>query len=394
MTEREIEARLRNERISLPDGFEARQEAALRRVMAKRECVLPKRMAWLAAALVLMMSAAAIAAGGRGLAFFWRQASPEAERLVEKGIAQSGGQLDAAEFVVREAVYDGSVLQAVVAVQGKENRRAVMLGDDGNVSADAVLVDVGEDGEIETAREEDGVLLVYIRQEMRTAENELHVVWPCFASVADADGLSWSSPQMGTLVFDVPRTAPQTLDMQMRVELEHALTLTHIAVETTPLGATLTISYQPGERLKAAMPEFDVEDGARVVAERMAGQRIVVSFARNGLAEVARQLADRLNDSSWGVRATYGGRAVDSRALNLVVVPNEVAEDDGYALHAGVVEQHVTPDVCEPLFKVAPKQKDRNAQEAILGAMLKELLVKQDVVDERVTAFDLDALDI
>lgn len=133
-------------------------------------------------------------------------------------------------------------------------------------------------------------------------------------------------------------------------------------------------------------------DFARVTL--MAGQRIVVSFARNGLAEVARQLADRLNDSSWGVRATYGGRAVDSRALNLVVVPNEVAEDDGYALHAGVVEQHVTPDVCEPLFKVAPKQKDRNAQEAILGAMLKELLVKQDVVDERVTAFDLDALDI
>lgn len=120
MTEREIEARLRNERISLPDGFEARQEATLRRVMARREGVLPKRMAWLAAALVLMMSAAAIAAGGRGLAFFWRQASPEAERLVEKGIAQSGGQLDAAEFVVREAVYDGNVLQAVVAVQGKE----------------------------------------------------------------------------------------------------------------------------------------------------------------------------------------------------------------------------------------------------------------------------------
>lgn len=85
---------------------------------------------------------------------------------------------------------------------------------------------------------------------------------------------------------------------------------------------------------------------------------------------------------------------MDSRALNLVVVPNEVAEDDGYALHAGVVEQHVTPDVCEPLFKAAPKQKDRNAQEAILGAMLKELLVKQDVVDGRVTAFDLGALGI
>lgn len=133
---------------------------------------------------------------------------------------------------------------------------------------------------------------------------------------------------------------------------------------------------------------------ARVVAERMVGQRIVVSVARDGLASVARQLVDRLNDSTWGVRASYGGRTVDSRALNLVVVPNEVAEDDGYALHAGVVEQHVTPDVCEPLFKAAPKQKDRNAQEAILGAMLKELLVKQDVVDGRVTAFDLDALGV
>ena len=93
MTEREIEERLRNERISLPDGFEARQEAALRRVMAKREGVLPKRMAWLAAALVLMMSAAAIAAGGRGLAFFWRQASPEAERLVEKGLRNPAASL-------------------------------------------------------------------------------------------------------------------------------------------------------------------------------------------------------------------------------------------------------------------------------------------------------------
>lgn len=166
MTEREIEARLRNERISLPDGFEARQEAGLTpRNGEKRGRIAQTN---------------GVAGGGaradderggdsrrrRGLAFFWRQASPEAERLIEKGIAQSGGQLDAAEFVVREAVYDGNVLQAVVAVQGKENRRAVMLGDDGNVSADAVLVDVGEDGEIETAREEDGVLLVYIRQEM------------------------------------------------------------------------------------------------------------------------------------------------------------------------------------------------------------------------------------
>lgn len=136
------------------------------------------------------------------------------------------------------------------------------------------------------------------------------------------------------------------------------------------------------------------DEYARVVAERMVGQRIVVSVACDGLAGVARQLVDRLNDSTWGVRASYGGRTVDSRALNIVAVPHEVAEDDGYALHAGVVEQHVTPDVCEPLFKAAPKQKNRNAQEAILGTMLKELLVKQDVVDGRVTAFGLDALGV
>ena len=136
------------------------------------------------------------------------------------------------------------------------------------------------------------------------------------------------------------------------------------------------------------------DEYARVVAERMAGQRIVVSFARNGLAGVARKLADRLSDTSWDVRASYDGGVVDPLAWNLVVVPNEVAENDGYALHAGVVEQHVTPDVCEPLFKAASNAKVRGAQEGILGAMLKELLVKQDVADGRVRAFDLGSFGV
>lgn len=134
------------------------------------------------------------------------------------------------------------------------------------------------------------------------------------------------------------------------------------------------------------------EQYARVVAERSVGQRVVVSFARKGLAGVARKLADRLSDTSWDVRASYDGRVVDPLAWNLVVVPNEVAENDGYALHAGVVEQHVTPDVCEPLFKAASNAKVRGAQEGILRAMLKELLVKQDVADGRVRAFGLGSL--
>lgn len=133
---------------------------------------------------------------------------------------------------------------------------------------------------------------------------------------------------------------------------------------------------------------------ARVVAERAVGQRVVVSFAHKGLAGVARQLVDRLNDSSWGVCASYGGKDVDPLAWNIVMVPNEVAENDGYALHAGVVEQHVTPDVCEPLFKAASNAKVCGAQEGILGAMLKELLVKQDVADGRVKAFDLGSFGV
>lgn len=133
---------------------------------------------------------------------------------------------------------------------------------------------------------------------------------------------------------------------------------------------------------------------ARVVAARSVGQRVVVSFASDGVDRVARQLVDRLNDSSWGVRASYGGGAVDPLAWNIVMVPNEVAEGDGYALHVGVVEQHVTPDVCEPLVKAASKAKVRGAQEGVLGAMLKELLVKQDVADGQVRAFDLGSFGI
>ena len=133
---------------------------------------------------------------------------------------------------------------------------------------------------------------------------------------------------------------------------------------------------------------------AGVVAARSTGQRVVVSIASDGLEGTALQLVDRLNDSSWGVCASYGGRAVDPRAWNIVMVPNEVAEDDGYTLHAGVVEQHVTPDVCEPLVKAMSSTKVRGAQEGVLGAILKELLVKQDVVNGRLTAFDIGAFGI
>lgn len=236
MTERELEARLIHEQIPLPNGFDARQEAALCRAMAQTRGVAhrPKRTLLLAAALMLL-TGAAFAAGGRGLAFFWRQASPEAERLIERGIAQSGGRLDAAEFVVREAVFDGSTLQAVVVVRAENGRRAVMLGQNGNVSRDAVLVDIGETGDVAWAEDEDGALLVYFSQTVRDAGETLHVAWPCSAAVADADGLHWAKPQTGMLEFDVPRVQSQSFAMQTSA------------------------------RLGEALPEFVVEDDERVI---------------------------------------------------------------------------------------------------------------------------------
>ena len=199
------------------------------------------------------------------MAFFWRQASPEAERLIERGIAQSGGRLDAAEFVVREAVFDGSTLQAVVVVRAENGRRAVMLGQNGNVSRDAVLVEIGETGDVAWAEDEDGALLVYFSQTVRDAGETLHVAWPCSAAVADADGLHWAKPQTGMLEFDVPRVQSQSFAMQTSVGWAEWLTVTGIRVSTTPLGMALEIDYRPSARLGEALPEFVVEDDERVI---------------------------------------------------------------------------------------------------------------------------------
>lgn len=120
-------------------------------------------------------------------------------------------------------------------------------------------------------------------------------------------------------------------------------------------------------------------DYKEAVKRAVAGREIVVSFARNGLAGAARGLTDTINNHSWDVRAVYGGRHIDDGAWNLIVVPDEVAEDDGYALHPGVVEQHISASVVELAKK----------EDAVLGSVFKELLVKQDVLGAKVTSFNL-----
>ena len=114
-----------------------------------------------------------------------------------------------------------------------------MLGQNGNVSRDAVLVEIGETGDVAWAEDEDGALLVYFSQTVRDAGETLHVAWPCSAAVADADGLHWAKPQTGMLEFDVPRVQSQSFAMQTSVGWAEWLTVTGIRVSTTPLGMAL-----------------------------------------------------------------------------------------------------------------------------------------------------------
>ncbi|HIQ63191.1 MAG: hypothetical protein UFE80_06530 [Christensenellales bacterium] len=257
MNEHELEDRLHHERIILPEGFDGRQEAVLFRAMEQKRRPVQRAFV-LAVALALLICATALAADGLGLAFFWGDASPDAESLVERGVPQSGGQLDDATFTVREAVFDGNTLQAVVAVQAVEGKRAVMQGYHGNVSADGVLVDCGEEGSIEWAEEEDGTLLLYISQAIFSEEAQLSVTWPCSTALASADGSRWVHEQSGVLCFEVPRIEAQTLKLSATVDWSGLLTVTDVEVAYTPLGMDLQIRYVPGERLKNAVPSFYV----------------------------------------------------------------------------------------------------------------------------------------
>lgn len=254
MNAHELEDRLHHESIALPAGFDVRQEAVLFHIMAHKSHPA-RRICVLAVAIVLLIGATALAADNLGLAFFWQDASPEAESLVEKSIPQSGGQLRDATFTVREAVFDGNTLQAVVAIQAE--KRPVMLGHDGNVRADAVLVDCGEAGSISWAEEAEGTLLLYLSQPVQSEEAQLSVTWPCRTYTASDDGTSWVKQQEGVLEFTVPRVAPQTLTLRTSADLG-VLNVTQIDVAYTPLGMDLQIHYVPGERLKNAAPQFYV----------------------------------------------------------------------------------------------------------------------------------------
>lgn len=127
------------------------------------------------------------------------------------------------------------------------------------------------------------------------------------------------------------------------------------------------------------------ESYKNAVAEKVGNVQLVVSAAREGLEGSARLLVESINEMDSGIRARYCSKGLDPNGWNVIVVPDKESEDDGYALDKGVIEQHISESLCEP----GKTPKAIKAFAAMVGNICKELLVKQDVVQNRVQAFDL-----
>lgn len=162
-----------------------------------------------------------------------------------------------------------------------------------------------------------------------------------------------------------------------------------------------TLAYRYGDFAHVSLKTYRREsfyevlpsDKYTAAVKALVGEKtLAVSYAKRGLAGTARSLVKAINDADLGVGAVYRGTVVDPAAWNLIVVPDDVDENDGYALHAGVVEQHISQELCEP-------DKNHKRFKAVLGNICKELLVKQDVIDNTMRtcelgAYGIDALDV
>lgn len=277
----DLEKRLHTEKIMLPDGFDARQENVLMKAMVSR-VGKGHRYRWVIvfASLMTLLIATAAAAGYWGLTHFWKDASPDAVVLIESGISQTGGELDDATFVVREAVFDGKTLQAVLTIQATDGRVAVLENWNDNVRDNCVRVDCwlgaienqkGITGCIDGQYDQEGTLTLYISE---TLEKELdvdraHISLGCATMTANHE--RWSNRQIGSIEFEIPRITPKTVEMDTEVDLEGWLSIEHVKASYTPLGATLEIRYKPETRLGEAMPTFYVNSADDAVNSRYGG---------------------------------------------------------------------------------------------------------------------------
>lgn len=277
----DLEKRLHTEKIMLPDGFDARQENVLMKAMVSR-VEKGHRYKWVIvfASLMTLLIATAAAAGYWGLTHFWKDASSDAVALIESNITQAGGELDDATFVVREAVFDGKTLQAVLTIQATDGRVAVLENWNDNVRDNCVRVDCwlgtienqkGITGCIDGQYDQEGTLTLYISE---TLEKELdvdraHISLGCATMTANHE--RWSNRQSGDIEFEIPRITPKTVEMDTEVDLEGWLSIKHVKASYTPLGATLEIRYKPETRLGEAMPTFYVNSADDAVNSRYGG---------------------------------------------------------------------------------------------------------------------------
>ena len=277
----DLEKRLHTEKIMLPDGFDVRQENVLMKAMISR-VEKGHRYKWVIvfASLMTFLIATAAAAGYWGLTHFWKDASSDAVALIESSISQTGGELDDAVFVVREAVFDGKTLQAVLTIQATDGRIAVLENQNDNVRDNCVRVDCwlgaienqkGITGCIDGQYDQEGTLTLYISE---TLEKELdvdraHISLGCATMTANHE--RWSNRQSGNIEFEIPRITPKTVEMDTEVDLEGWLSIEHVKASYTPLGATLEIRYKPETRLGEAMPTFYVNSADDAVNSRYGG---------------------------------------------------------------------------------------------------------------------------
>lgn len=143
------------------------------------------------------------------------------------------------------------------------------------------------------------------------------------------------------------------------------------------------------------------------VLGQAAGHGIRVTPApRKGCAEAARALCKLMveSEAARGLDVAYGKRSEpDQNGWNIVVVPDEIGEKDGYEVYRNRVVQHVTVGMVTSL-KGGPKEgeteKHRNWRErmersnrnSVIGSLLKELRVKADVIGGRMSGPEWERL--